>query len=595
MIKNFLPLLFFYFAANQIVVAQKNVDETFLPHYQSPFEHLTPSDLNNSGDMFFPQSPPPKNIRTMAEWEELQALCISWQGSNAILSEIVRAARQECKVIVLVKDATTETNAKNYLTNTAKVDISSNVEFQIIPTNSIWIRDYGGNSAYVNNVDTLVMVDWVYNRPSRKLDDSSPTQVAANLGVTLYRTLQSPNDLVHTGGNFMSDGLGTAFSSDLVYEENAAMNPNNVSTKSKPQVDSILQQYMGINRYVTMKRLPFDGIHHIDMHMKVLDEETLIFSEYPKNTADGPQIEANIQYILSNYKTPYGKPYKVHRVIAPPDATGKYPDTKGDYRTYANMVFVNKTVIVPFYEKKYDTLAEKTLKKALPGYKIVGVNCNSIIPSLGAIHCITKEVGVAEPLWITHEAVTDKPAYGGEKIPIAANVSHRKGIKDVTIWYKNEKDAVFIPLKMSQLDITKNNWQTSFDNLPTGKYNYYIAAEAKNGKKITRPITAPEGFYSFTLAQPTSQTTEVAAVGIKIYPNPARAITCVEVENMASKKLSISLLDIYGRVVTTLFEGVATENLNRYFFDAQNLQTGIYFVKIKSQKEERVQKVVVVR
>ena len=39
------------------------------------------------------------------------------------------------------------------------------------------------------------------------------------------------------------------------------------------------------------------------MHMKLLDEETLLIGEYPEGTSDGPQIEANIQYVLSNFNT----------------------------------------------------------------------------------------------------------------------------------------------------------------------------------------------------------------------------------------------------------------------------------------------------
>lgn len=39
---------------------------------------------------------------------------------------------------------------------------------------------------------------------------------------------------------------------------------------------------MGIDRYIKMDELPYDGIHHIDMHMKLLDEETLLVGEYPQ-------------------------------------------------------------------------------------------------------------------------------------------------------------------------------------------------------------------------------------------------------------------------------------------------------------------------
>jgi hypothetical protein len=30
------------------------------------------------------------------------------------------------------------------------------------------------------------------------------------------------------------------------------------------------------------------------MHMRVIDEETIVIGEYPEGVSDGPQIEANI-------------------------------------------------------------------------------------------------------------------------------------------------------------------------------------------------------------------------------------------------------------------------------------------------------------
>ena len=77
----------------------------------------------------------------------------------------------------------------------------------------------------------------------------------------------------------------------------------------------------------------------------------------------------------------------------PPDQNGQYPPS-GQYRTYTNSFIVNKTVIVPTYEYQYDTTAIRIYRDAMPGYNVVGINCNSIIGSLGAIHCIMKEVGV---------------------------------------------------------------------------------------------------------------------------------------------------------------------------------------------------------
>ena len=160
-----------------------------------------------------------------------------------------------------------------------------------------------------------------------------------------------------------------------------------------------------------MENLTYDGIHHIDMHMKLLNEETLLIAEYPEGVADGPQIEANIQYILENYNSAFGTPFNIIRIPSPPSSTGNYPDDNGYYRTYTNSVFVNNTVLVPFYRTEYDTIAQRIYEQALPGYNIVGIDVDNqgenLISYSGAIHCITHSVGVNEPLLIQHQELED--------------------------------------------------------------------------------------------------------------------------------------------------------------------------------------------
>jgi len=152
------------------------------------------------------------NIRTMAEWEEIQALTISWiqaltiswKSFPAILKQIAAAARQEVPVIILTSNTTT---TENYLLNENEGGPAfqnlDNITLIEENTNTIWIRDYGANSVYANEVGTLFLVDWIYNRP-RPLDDSSPQVIAENLGLEIFGTITAPYNLMNTGGNFMS-------------------------------------------------------------------------------------------------------------------------------------------------------------------------------------------------------------------------------------------------------------------------------------------------------------------------------------------------------------------------------------------------------
>lgn len=224
--------------------------------------------------------PPQGKLRTPGEWEEIDYLTITWKGYKKILSQIVKHTQKEVPVIIHCNDSTTvKTELNNHGVTPA------NVVYIEVPSNSVWIRDYGAQTVYKNNVDSLLLVDWIYNRP-RPDDDVMPVQTASHLGLPLYSTTQAPFKLINTGGNFMTDGFGTAFSSNLILNENPSL--------ATTDVDSIMYKFMGIDTFIHMSNLPYDNIHHIDMHMKLLDEETLLVGEYPPGVADGPQIEANL-------------------------------------------------------------------------------------------------------------------------------------------------------------------------------------------------------------------------------------------------------------------------------------------------------------
>ena len=49
-----------------------------------------------------------------------------------------------------------------------------------------------------------------------KVDSISPNHMYYYLSIDLFQTSEPPYELVATGGNFMSDGFGTAFSSELI-------------------------------------------------------------------------------------------------------------------------------------------------------------------------------------------------------------------------------------------------------------------------------------------------------------------------------------------------------------------------------------------
>lgn len=535
-------------------------------------------------------SPPVSPVRSMAEWEEIQGLCIAWTGYPDILAQIVKAAKEEARVFILCTNANTVATAKSKLTSVG-VDFTNNVDFIIGDYNSIWIRDYGPNSVYTNDVDSLIIIDWIYNRPRPK-DDKSPEVIATHINAPIYTTTAAPLDFVHTGGNHMSDGLGTAFSSDLVLEENDGTGFG-ITVQTAEDIDTILNQFMGITRWPKMEVLPYDVIHHIDMHMKLLDEETLLVSEYPAGTADGPQIEANIQFVLSNYKTAYGNDFKIVRIIAPPDAENQYPNqSNGDYRTYTNGVFVNKTVIIPTYQQKYDTTAIRIWQDALPGYQIVGIPCNDIIKSLGAIHCITKEVGTDDPLLINHPKLAYCQELNTTGYPISARIKHRSGISQALVYYSINNGANWNSLSMTNAG--NDNYEAILPPQTDGaEVLYYFEATANSGKKQVRPMPAPAGFWKFEVCTIIKTDEPSQTSLLEIFPNPANTITCLPVYSSGKTSGSIRVFDLFGRLVQTIHEGAFPAGESKFFIDASRLSSGSYSVELNDGRHVSARKLIV--
>jgi agmatine deiminase len=581
--KNTIRLAFIFLFYSIHISAQEG-------HRMSTFEKtLIPSYMNSRGITPTTNAviPPTSPVRTIAEWEELQALVVGWKSYPTILRQIVGAAKQETRVIVVYATPDNPTSLTNYLA-AGGVD-TVNVTFLAAPVNSVWSRDYGPWSAYTNDVDSLITIDWIYNRP-RPSDDAVPVAISNFVGTPLYQTTTAPWNLVHTGGNFMTDGFGTGFSSALVLNENSSAGGFGIN-HTPAEIDSIMYHFMGINRYIIMNTLPYDQIHHIDMHMKLLDEQTLLVGQYPVGIADGPQIEANLQFVLANYNSIYGTPFKVVRVLMPDD-NNLYPHNGGDYFTYTNSSFINKTIILPVYGISEDSTAIRIYRESLPGYNVVPINCASMIGALGALHCITKEVGTNDPLLISHQPLENTTDTVNSYV-VNALFQHRSGISGATLYWRTDTLMGWNNSSMSFTGIG-NNWSGLIPAQLVGTtVYYYIAANSVSGKSQVRPMPAPAGSWKFEVTGTTGFAETFSNEIQSVFPNPCNAITCIPVQIEQSGFIQIRLLDASGRLIQNIFQGNKNAGENKFFFDAKSLDEGMYFVEMKTSQGVSTAKVAV--
>ena len=212
-----------------------------------------------------------------------------------------KAVAKDNKVLLLVNPSSNNssriTEARNSLVS-AGVNVD-NVTFLDMPIDSdyaYWVRDF--SPFYVFNDKQLSVVDFTYNRP-RYEQNAVPSKLA-----TYFNIPYSNMSITHTGGNLMQDGRGTAFSDDLVVEENGG-NATNVRNKMK--------QYTGTDNYVITIDPQGDYIAHIDCWGKIVAPDKIIVARLPQNNSRYQYYE-QVANELSNTKCAYGYNYRIYRI-----------------------------------------------------------------------------------------------------------------------------------------------------------------------------------------------------------------------------------------------------------------------------------------
>lgn len=521
-------------------------------------------------------TPPDVSPRTPGEFEEAQAVIVTWAGYSAELREIVRYAQSAVEVYIITDN---QSSVENYLSN-GNVPLD-NIIFLNAPYNTVWVRDYGPQSVYLDGTDELAFIDWDYNRP-RPQDNQVPQFMADYLDLDIFQMAQGNNLLTATGGNFMADGFGQGFSSKLILAENPGF--------TESQIDQIKYDFKGIDTYIKMDELPFDNISHLDMHMKLLDDETLLVGEFPEGVSDGPYIEANLDYLTSNYQTAYGRPFQVVRVPMAPSPTGNYPPN-AHYRTYTNSIMLNEVVLVPVYGSYLDSDALEIYEEALPGYEIVGINMDNVIAASGAIHCVTREIMADDPIHIAHPRLFDQDHHE-DGFEVTAAIHNEAGIDEARLFWKTEDQDEFTAVDM----VLESD--TFYAHIPAQpcltEIAYYISATNANDKTISRPLVAPDGYFTFTVLDD-EETTDIQAGqdGLRqnIYPNPSQGEFTLSM-SPSNTDTRLQVTNLHGEVV---YEDVinASNGETLKHINLQHVSPGLYIVRLTNAEERITEKVMI--
>jgi agmatine/peptidylarginine deiminase len=430
---------------------------------------LTPEEkenLDKIGEGHIRTAPPPPPIRNCAEWEPSEGVIIRYP--LGISYAVVKEMAEDVMVTTIVSSTYYMNQAINNYT--AQGVNMSNVRFLIAATDSWWTRDYGPWFIF-DGTDSLGIVDHIYNRP-RPYDDQIPWIYGDTFDLEVYGM-----DVVHTGGNHMSDGLGMSMSTRLVYNENSGL--------THAEVDSIMLAFLG-NDYTVLEYIESGGIHHIDCWAKFLSPTTILVKDVPPSDYSYALLNARAEY-LSQQISAWGEPYTVVRVYCP-------------YGTaYTNSLILNNKVLVPTFNNSYDDDALQTYADAMPGYEIIGFDGSWYDDD--ALHC--RAMGVPDrgmlfvhhiPLTTTGDSLNDyevgvkiKAHSGAGLIPDSLKIFYRTKDPQFNFAYLTptaapDSFAGFIPA-----------------HNPGTTIEYYVQAADSSGRLETHPYIGAPGAHKFNI------------------------------------------------------------------------------------------------
>lgn len=327
-----------------------------------------------------------------AEWAPHEATWLAWPHDydtwpqeihdvETAYLQMIAELHQDENVRILV-GSTREEDA--VLKKCKERGISKNISLYLVPTNSVWIRDYGplfvthsgGNKAVVN----CQFNAWGKKYHSFKQDDEVPSKIAQFLNLTQFKA-----DLILEGGSIDVNGEGT-----LLTTEECLLNPNRNPNMNRKTIEQFLKDFFGIKKIIWLGR----GIEgddtdgHIDEVARFAAADKIVLnSDQTGHAANDRHMKDNWQRL--KYETGQnGKPLELVALPMPKRMEHNGTALPG---SYTNFYIGNGCVLVPSFKDPNDGKALSILRDLFPKRRVVGVPAIPLIYGQGAIHCATQQ------------------------------------------------------------------------------------------------------------------------------------------------------------------------------------------------------------
>ncbi|MGP0129426.1 MAG: agmatine deiminase family protein [cyanobacterium endosymbiont of Rhopalodia musculus] len=333
-----------------------------------------------------------------AEWYEQDGVMLTWPHQDTdmapflkqvypIYLKISQVITKRQKLVLIVHNYILKTEVKNQLIR-HNIDLKK-VIFLVVPTNDIWIRDYG-IITLINSQKKLKINDFIFNGWGNKYKSNLDNKINS------YLVAQVINPEVKTeyisfvleGGAIDSDGKGT-----LLTTKSCLLNSNRNPQFTQEKINKILLKKLGVKKIIYLEHGYLEGDDtdgHIDTLVRFAPNNTIVYVTCNDEKDSHYQDFQGLETELKDLKTEEAKSYNL---IPLPWPKPKY-NAQGNRlpATYANYLIINGAVLVPIYRDKSDETALIQVQKAYPNYQIIGIDCLPLIYQFGSLHCISMQL-----------------------------------------------------------------------------------------------------------------------------------------------------------------------------------------------------------
>jgi agmatine deiminase len=344
----------------------------------------------------------------VAEWETHEATWISWPHREStwpgrlhtippITEQLVRTLAEVETVHVLGGPSESFEVASKTLARIANVHVHN------MPTNDVWIRDYGPTFVVNRGEKKLGAVRWIFNAWGNKYhphDEDAKASLRISKGLDSQgkwrfdSQLDSEDSLQHfdstlvcEGGALETDGQGT-----LLTTSSAVFTGTRNPSWSREQIEREFKRQLGVRKVLWIdggELAGDDTDSHIDQLVRFI-RPGMVFAAVASTTDDtnAPHLAKQYQ-VLREASDAQGRAFEIVPLQTPPPRMilgRRVPES------YCNYYMANGIVIVPqFGYRVTDSAAVGILKEQYPDRDIIPIDASDFILGLGAFHCATQQ------------------------------------------------------------------------------------------------------------------------------------------------------------------------------------------------------------